>query len=111
MEIVGKHNAKILKTELAAHQYIHDVALFVSISFDFGCNLGSIVAHMIPIDQNAILKILDAAGVNKWEDLEGTYVRIEYDSIGVAKMGHIVENRCVSFREIIGAHVKGQAGA
>ena len=49
----------------------------------------------------AISKILDVVGVDKWEDLPGEYIRIEDVGLGanITKIGNIVEDKWFDLKE------------
>lgn len=51
----------------------------------------------------AISKIL-VVGVDKWEDLPGKYIRIEYNGLGstVTKIGNIIEEKWFDLKEFFG---------
>jgi len=42
-----------------------------------------------------IRQILETCGVESWEDLKGTYVRVESEGLGggIVAIGHIIENK------------------
>lgn len=48
-----------------------------------------------------ISKILEVVGVDKWEDLPGKYIRIEYNGLGttVTKIGNIIEDKWFDLEE------------
>lgn len=48
-----------------------------------------------------ISKILEVVGVDKWEDLPGKYIRIEYNGFGstVTKIGNIIEEKWLDLEE------------
>ena len=52
----------------------------------------------------AISKILEVVGVDKWEDLPGKYIRIEYNGFGstVTKIGNIIEEKWFDLKEFFG---------
>ena len=52
----------------------------------------------------AISKILEVVGVDKWEDLPGKYIRIEYNGLGstVTKIGNIIEEKWFDLKEFFG---------
>ena len=43
----------------------------------------------------AMMRIMDTVGVEKWEDLEGKYIRVETDGWGsrIHKIGNIIEDK------------------
>lgn len=53
-----------------------------------------------------ISKILDVVGVNSWEDLPGKYIRFENDCWLVTKIGNIMEDKWIDFKEFFS--VKGE---
>lgn len=52
----------------------------------------------------AISKVLEVVGVDKWEDLPGKYIRIEYNGFGstVTKIGNIIEEKWFDLKEFFG---------
>lgn len=69
------------------------------------CSFGNRVAGHGCLDSNywdatgsslvAIMKILDTVGVETWESLEGSYIRVESNGWGgkVKKIGHIIRDK------------------
>lgn len=49
----------------------------------------------------AISKVLEVVGVDKWEDLPGKYIRFEDNGIGsiVTKIGNIIEEKWFDLKE------------
>ena len=49
----------------------------------------------------AVSRILDVVGVDKWEDLKGKYIRIKDNGWGstVDEIGNLIENKWFNFRE------------
>ena len=49
----------------------------------------------------AIMRVMDVVGVEKWEDLKGKYVRCELEGLGggVAAIGHIIKENWFNIRE------------
>lgn len=49
----------------------------------------------------AISKVLEVVGVDKWEDLPGKYIRFEDNGLGSAvyKIGNIIKDRWFNMRE------------
>lgn len=49
----------------------------------------------------AVSKILDVVGVDKWEDLEGKYIRIKDNGWGstIDEIGNLMENKWLNLRE------------
>lgn len=52
----------------------------------------------------AISKVLEVAGVDKWEDLPGKYIRFEDNGFGhtVTKIGNIIEDKWFDLKEFFG---------
>lgn len=52
----------------------------------------------------AISKILEVVGVDKWEDLPGKYIRFEDEGWGsiVTKIGNIIEEKWFDLKEFFG---------
>lgn len=52
----------------------------------------------------AISKVLEVVGVDKWEDLPGKYIRIEYNGLGstATKIGNIIEEKWLDLEEFFG---------
>lgn len=52
----------------------------------------------------AISKVLEVVGVDKWEDLPGKYIRFEDNGWGstVIKIGNIIEDKWFDFSEFFG---------
>lgn len=52
----------------------------------------------------AISKILEVVGVDKWEDLPGKYIRFEDNGFGstVTKIGNIIEEKWFDLEEFFG---------
>ena len=49
----------------------------------------------------AMMKIMDTVGVEKWEDLEGQYMRIESEGWGstIHKIGNLIEDKWFDLKE------------
>ena len=49
----------------------------------------------------AMMRIMDAVGVEKWEDLQGKYVRCKVKDLGdtVDEIGHIMHDKWFNIRE------------
>lgn len=49
----------------------------------------------------AIMKIMDTIGVNRWEDLEGKYCRVESEGLGdtIHKIGNILEDKWFDLKD------------
>ena len=54
-----------------------------------------------PKGTEAIMRIMDTVGVDKWSDLKGKYVRVVTEGWGetVSKFGHITDNKWFDQRE------------
>ena len=52
----------------------------------------------------AISKVLEVVGVDKWEDLPGKYIRFEDNGWGskVTKIGNIIEEKWLDLEEFFG---------
>lgn len=53
------------------------------------------------IGLESMMRIMDAVGVEKWEDLKGKYVRVETNGIGskITKIGNIIQNKWFDIEE------------
>ena len=49
----------------------------------------------------AMMRIMDTVGVDRWEDLPNHYVRVEYTSLGVSitKIGNIIKDKWFDIKE------------
>lgn len=49
----------------------------------------------------AMMQIMNVVGVNRWEDLEGRYIRVEDPGLGkvVSKIGNIIEDKWFDQKE------------
>lgn len=49
----------------------------------------------------AMMRIMDTVGVERWEDLEGKYIRVEIKNWGdsISKIGHITKNKWFDIKE------------
>lgn len=50
----------------------------------------------------AISKVLEVVGVDKWEDLPGKYIRFEDNGSIITKIGNIIEEKWFDIREFFG---------
>ena len=50
----------------------------------------------------AMMRIMDTVGVERWEDLEGKYIRAETNGWGdtITKIGHITQNKWFDLKKI-----------
>lgn len=107
-------NAKISSTMLGREDHgIMTFMIYID-ACDFACGIGRYcLDEFNPATQTrvfraesmeAISKILEVVGVDKWEDLPGKYIRIEYNGLGstVTKIGNIIEEKWLDFEEFFG---------
>lgn len=108
-------NAKITGTMLGIESH-GIMTLYVTIEWP-GCGVGvggyaldswsegdgRRIGHAHGIE--AVRKILDAVGVEKWEDLRGKYVRAVVGGPGSTckKIGHITDNKWFDLAEFFGS--------
>lgn len=59
----------------------------------------------------AISKILDVVGVDKWEDLPGKYIRFEDNGWGstITKIGNIINDKWFNMREFFEKNKQGES--
>ena len=59
----------------------------------------------------AMMRIMDTVGVDRWEDLPNHYVRVEYTSLGVpiTKIGNIIKDKWFDIKEFF-SDKKKQSG-
>ena len=59
----------------------------------------------------AMMRIMDTVGVDRWEDLPNHYIRVEYTSLGVpiTKIGHIIQDKWFDIKEFF-SDKKKQSG-
>lgn len=110
-------NAKIRSTMLGRDS--HGIMTFM-ICIDSGyflCNIGGYgLDDFNPATQTrifraesmeAISKVLEVVGVDKWEDLPGKYIRFEDNGCGstVTKIGNILEDNWFDLREFFGYRI------
>jgi hypothetical protein len=52
----------------------------------------------------AVSKLLDVVGVDKWEDLKGKYIRVKDNGWGstIDEIGNLIENKWFNLREFFG---------
>lgn len=53
----------------------------------------------IAAGMDLIMKILETVGVQKWEDLPGTYLRFEGTNSKIHSIGHIIKDKWLNFDE------------
>ena len=56
----------------------------------------------------AMMRIMDVAGVDKWEDLKDKYIRVESDGWGrsIKKIGHITDDKWFDIDEFFKSKAK-----
>lgn len=104
-------NAKISSTMLGREDHgIMTFMIYID-ACDFACCVGRYcLDEFNPSTQTRVFraesmevisKILEVVGVDKWEDLPGKYIRIEYNGFGstVTKIGNIIEEKWLDFDE------------
>ena len=104
-------NAKITGTSLTMAD--HGVLCYY-LTLDMGgsgCNYGGVVIGKgyLGADKfegyakgtEALIRIMDTVGVDRWEDLKGRYCRMVDPGLGgiVTKIGHIIEDKWFDQRE------------
>lgn len=107
-------NAKIKSTMLGREG--HGVMTFMIYinAYGFSCGVGGYcLDEFNPATQTrvfraesmeAISKVLEVVGVDKWEDLPGKYIRFEDNGWGstVTKIGNIIEDKWFDLKEFFG---------
>lgn len=111
-------NAKITKTFLGKED--HGIMTFF-IYIESGCTGCAVGGWALdeydrklkqrvcaPKSFEAITKILDVVGVDKWEDLPGKYIRFEDNGWGstVEKIGNIIEDKWFDMRKFFSEEEK-----
>lgn len=110
-------NMKIERTSLTMADH-GCLTFFLTISGGaLGCNFGGFSLGHGYVGSNhfegsakgmeAIMRVMDTVGVDRWEDLTGKYIRMVYPGLGgsVKKIGHITENKWFDIEE----HFKKEA--
>lgn len=104
-------NAKIVSTQLGRED--HGIMTFlIFVEFDgCSCGIGGRALDMYdpvlkkrvytPKGLEAISKILDTVGVDKWEKLPGTYMRVVDNGWGstINKIGNLMDNKWFDLEE------------
>lgn len=98
-------NAIIKSTMLGRED--HGIMTFmIRIRFDgcVTCGVGGYALDGYTKSMEAISKILDVVGVDRWEDLPGKYIRFEDNGPGstVNKIGNIIEDKWFDLKEFFG---------
>lgn len=104
-------NAQISKVSISmADHGMLTFTIFVK-GNSWGCSLGNYmngVGHLGAKEWKgngsaivAMMKIMDTVGVNKWEDLEGKYVRVKSDGCGSTMhcVGNLIEDKWFDLKE------------
>ena len=98
------HNAQIVKAELSGWNDGYSMlTYFLTLDMDNGYSLGYGMCNLGGNGQKTyaaedILKLMEVAGAKDWCDMEGRYVRIEYESEGLGttaknkRLGHITKD-------------------
>ena len=107
-------NAKISSTMLGREDHgIMTFMIYID-GYGFSCGIGGYCLDEFSSatqtrvfrseSMEAISKILEVVGVDKWEDLPGKYIRIEYNGLGstVTKIGNIIEEKWFDLKEFFG---------
>ena len=107
-------NAKISSTMLGREDHgIMTFMIYID-GYGFRCGIGGYCLDEFSSStqtrvfraesMEAISKILEVVGVDKWEDLPGKYIRIEYNGLGstVTKIGNIIEEKWFNLKEFFG---------
>ena len=105
-------NARIQSTMLGRED--HGIMTFmINISSDgFYCGVGGYCLDRFDSakqtrvfraeSMEAISKVLEVVGVDKWEDLPGKYIRFEDNGSIITKIGNIIEEKWFDIREFFG---------
>lgn len=107
-------NAKISSTMLGREDHgIMTFMIYID-ACDFTCGVGGYCLDEFNSatqtrvfraeSMEVISKILEVVGVDKWENLPGKYIRIEYNGLGstVTKIGNIIEEKWLDLEEFFG---------
>ena len=104
-------NAKITSTKLGKEDHgIMTFMIFVEFG-GCGCGIGGYALDgknpvtkeygFSPKGMEAIAKICDTVGVDNWEDLPGSYIRIKDNGLGstIDEIGNLMEEKWFNIRE------------
>lgn len=107
-------NAKIRSTMLGREDHgIMTFMIYID-ARDFSCGVGGFCLDGYDKESKtrvfkaesleAISKVLEVVGVNKWEDLPGKYIRFEDNGWGstVTKIGNIIEDKWFDMKAFFG---------
>jgi hypothetical protein len=107
-------NAKITNVSLTMADYCSLVFWITVEGAGWGCNIGGykIASGMLGAKPEeftaehgsglvAMMRIMDAVGVNKWEDLKGKYCRVKTDGWGgtVDEIGNIIKDKWFNIKD------------
>ena len=104
-------NGKILSTQLGRED--HGIMTFMIFVEFYGCGCGIGGYALDGYDREtksrvysakgleAIARIIETVGVDSWEKLPGTYVRVKNNGWGstIDEIGHIIEDKWFNLRE------------
>ena len=101
-------NAKIenVSITMADHGCL---TFWITLEFDgWGTNCGGCITEK---GLEAMMRIMDTVGVDRWEDLPNHYVRVEYTSLGtpITKIGNIIKDKWFDIKEFF-SDKKKQSG-
>lgn len=104
-------NAKITSTMLGREDHgIMTFMIFVEF-YGAGCGIGGYALDQYDRETDTrvfstkglecISKILETVGVNKWEDLTGTYIRVKDNGVGstIDEIGNLMKDEWFNLRE------------
>ena len=107
-------NARITSTMLGREDHgIMTFMIYIDAG-DFSCGIGGFcLDEFDPAKQTrvfraksmeAISKVLEVVGVDKWEELPGKYIRFEDNGWGstVTKIGNIIDDKWLDMRKFFG---------
>lgn len=107
-------NARITSTMLGREDHgIMTFMIYINAN-NFGCGVGGYSLDEYDKEtktrvfraesMEAISKVLEVVGVDKWEDLPGKYIRFEDNGWGttITKIGNIINDKWFDMREFFG---------
>lgn len=109
-------NAQIKRTMLGFEDHgIFTAFLFVEWPGS-GCGFGGYhLGKDVPDQQSGygaafIQRVLKTVGVEKWEDLQGKFIRIESEGLGggIRRIGHIIEDKWFDPKELAESFKRGE---
>ena len=114
-------NARITSTMLGREDHgIMTFMIFVDISDAGSCGVGGYALDGYDEKSNqrvccaksmdSVAKIIDTVGVDTWEDLPGTYIRVKDNGWGstIDEIGNLMENKWFNLREFFSKKVYEQ---